>query len=99
MTELTESGGQGLLGSYKEVAAIINKPQTQEWIYTSITLDIGRLYRKHIRRQLDKAVYLGRIDSYMESKSFLDSEFLVKGPHENLKIILSWVESINDKPS
>jgi hypothetical protein len=59
------------------------------------SLEVGALLRGQVRRYLEKAKFEGELEEWKEIKSFLSSEFLIRGGSKEVHETLdAWVEQV-----
>lgn len=62
--------------------------------YARFSIVVGALLRGYIRRSLDDAEFHGHIESWKESKGFLDSTFYIEKPSD---LVVQWLKDLSDK--
>jgi len=55
------------------------------------TFEAGFLVRGHVRRELERAKWLGWIEGYVELKRLLESEFLIRKPSAS---VVRWLSAL-----
>jgi len=58
------------------------------------SLEVGLLWRKTVRNWLDKIVFSGAEIEVVEYKSFITSEFIIKGPESVVNRVMQMLQSI-----
>ncbi len=59
----------------------------------TLPITAGKLMCRHIRNFLERCKFEGRNIQYLETKGFIENEFIVKGNSDDLKYIMACIRN------